>query len=105
MAVVEQSEEMYGGTCINVACIPSKSLVKNAERASRRDDTKEEQRTFYKQAIREKILGAMLFCEASHEMINLLKLAMDVEADYTILRDFIYTHPTMSEALNELLQS
>lgn len=52
-----------------------------------------------------KILGAMLFCEASHEMINLLKLAMDVEADYTILRDFIYTHPTMSEALNELLQS
>src|SRR5690606_17070223 len=26
VAVIEQSEMMYGGTCINVACIPSKSL-------------------------------------------------------------------------------
>lgn len=49
-----------------------------------------------------KILGVMLFCEESHEMINLVKLAMDLGADYTVLRDQIYTHPTMSETLNEL---
>lgn len=49
-----------------------------------------------------KILGAMLLCEESFETINLIKLAMDLGADYTVLRDFIYTHPTMTEALNDL---
>lgn len=49
-----------------------------------------------------KILGAMLLCEESYQMINLVKLAMDLNADYTVLRDQIFTHPTMSEALNDL---
>ena len=35
-------------------------------------------------------------------MINLVKLAMDAGLPYTALRDGIYTHPTMSEALNDL---
>ncbi|MFR1768841.1 hypothetical protein [Anaerostipes sp.] len=48
------------------------------------------------------ILGAHLFCAESHEMINLIKLAMDAHLPYTVLRDTIYTHPTMSEALNDL---
>ena len=50
----------------------------------------------------DKILGAMLFCEESYEMINTVKLAMDLDADYRVLRDQIFTHPTMSEALNDL---
>lgn len=49
-----------------------------------------------------KILGAMLFCEESYEMINIVKLAMDAGLDYTVLKDQIFTHPTMSEALNDL---
>lgn len=32
VAVIEKSEMMYGGTCINVACIPTKSLITNAEK-------------------------------------------------------------------------
>lgn len=48
------------------------------------------------------ILGAHLFCEESHEIINTIKLAMDAKLPYTTLRDMIFTHPTMSEALNEL---
>lgn len=48
------------------------------------------------------ILGAHLFCDESHEMINTIKLAMDAHIPYTTLRDSIYTHPTMSEAFNEL---
>ncbi len=48
------------------------------------------------------ILGAHLFCEEYHEMINTVKLAMDAKLPYTALRDMIFTHPTMSEALNEL---
>jgi probable pyridine nucleotide-disulfide oxidoreductase len=35
-------------------------------------------------------------------MINLIKLAMDANLPYTVLRDNIYTHPTMSEGLNDL---
>lgn len=50
----------------------------------------------------DQILGAHLFCEESHEMINLVKLAMDARLPYTVLRDGIYTHPTMSESLNDL---
>lgn len=49
-----------------------------------------------------KILGAMLLCEEAHEIINIIKLAMDLDQDYTVLRDMIYTHPTMAEAFNDL---
>lgn len=52
----------------------------------------------------ERILGAHLFCEESHELINLVKLAMDGGLKYSILRDMIFTHPTMGEALNDLFQ-
>lgn len=48
------------------------------------------------------ILGAHLFCEGAHEMINLVKLAMDTRQPYTVLRDMVYTHPTMSESFNDL---
>ncbi len=50
----------------------------------------------------DRILGAMLFCAESYELINLIKLAMDADLPYTMLRDRIYTHPTMSEAFNDL---
>ncbi len=49
-----------------------------------------------------RILGAHLFCAESHEMINTVKLVMDAKLPYTVLRDMICTHPTMSEALNDL---
>lgn len=37
VALIEKSAKMYGGTCINVGCLPSKSLVKNAELAVLKD--------------------------------------------------------------------
>lgn len=49
------------------------------------------------------ILGAHFFSAESHELINMIKLAMDAGLPYQVLRDNIYTHPTMSEALNDLL--
>lgn len=49
------------------------------------------------------ILGATLFSAESHEMINLLALAINEKIPYTTLRDTIYTHPIMTEALNDLL--
>lgn len=32
MAIIEQSASMFGGTCINIGCIPTKTLVHDAER-------------------------------------------------------------------------
>ncbi len=49
-----------------------------------------------------KILGAALLCPEAYELINTLKLAMDMGADAARMRDMIYTHPTMTEAFNEL---
>lgn len=48
------------------------------------------------------ILGATLLCPEANEMINLLKLAMDMGVTYDGLRDRVYTHPTMTEAFNDL---
>lgn len=51
----------------------------------------------------EKILGATMICEDSNEIIHLIQLAIDMEVKYTYLRDRIYAHPTMTEALNDVL--
>ena len=48
------------------------------------------------------ILGAVLFCAESPEIINLIKLAMDHQLKAEVIRDFIFTHPTISEGLNDL---
>lgn len=31
VALIEQSNAMYGGTCINIGCIPTKTLVHDAQ--------------------------------------------------------------------------
>ena len=61
VAMVEKSSEMYGGTCINVGCIPTKSLVDSAQRVTLRAlDSFEEKAIFYKEAIaRKKTLVGM----------------------------------------------
>ena len=53
----------------------------------------------------DKILGATLLCNTSHEMINIIALAMKGDLPYQIIRDMIFTHPTMSESLNDLFGS
>lgn len=49
-----------------------------------------------------KILGCMLHCAEAHELINLVQLAMNAGISYEILRDQIYTHPSIAESLNDL---
>ena len=53
VAIVERSDKMYGGTCINIGCIPRpKSLVHQAKIASgMKDATFEERSEFYRNAI------------------------------------------------------
>ena len=52
---------------------------------------------------RRPILGAALLSYDSHEVINMVSLAMRHGITATQLRDEIYTHPSMTEAFNQLL--
>lgn len=51
----------------------------------------------------EKILGATIFSVDSQEVINLVALAIRLGATVADLRDGIWTHPSSTEALNEVL--
>lgn len=48
------------------------------------------------------VLGATLYGKQSEELINIVKLVIDQQLSYTVLRDNIYTHPTMAESFNDL---
>ena len=54
VALIEKSPNMYGGTCINVGCIPSKSLIYSALSSSVVQSTWEEKQAAYAAAITEK---------------------------------------------------
>ena len=51
------------------------------------------------------IIGATIYAPESHEIINMVALAMSAQLPYMMLRDQIYTHPTISEAFNDLLKN
>ena len=38
VVMVEQSDRMYGGTCVNVGCVPTKALVHEADTRRDSDD-------------------------------------------------------------------
>ena len=46
-----------------------------------------------------------MYAAEAHETINLIALAIKAKLPYEKLRDMIYTHPTMSEALNDLFKT
>lgn len=52
-----------------------------------------------------KIIGCTLFCVDAPEVINTVALAMKTGQSYSYLRDFIFTHPSMNEGLNDLFKS
>lgn len=48
--LIEKDPKMYGGTCINIACLPSKKLAESAKNKPKNIDNA----TYYTQAIKEK---------------------------------------------------
>ena len=51
----------------------------------------------------DEIIGASICHYESHEMINLLALAINQKIKSKVLKDFIYTHPIFTESLNDIL--
>ena len=52
VALIEKSKSMYGGTCINIACIPTKTLIVAAEKG-----------LDFEQAMNEKMLSPLVSME------------------------------------------
>jgi pyruvate/2-oxoglutarate dehydrogenase complex dihydrolipoamide dehydrogenase (E3) component len=48
------------------------------------------------------ILGCSLWCHAAGEVISTVQMVMQAQMPYTVLRDGVLTHPTMTEGLNLL---
>ncbi len=57
VAVIEQSSQMYGGTCINIGCVPTKALIHDAES---RDGAGYDQQAFQEAVQRRGKLTAMM---------------------------------------------
>ena len=53
----------------------------------------------------DEILGATLSCIDSQELVNMVALAIRLGATAADLRDGIWTHPSSTEAFNEVLAS
>lgn len=51
------------------------------------------------------ILGVTLYHKDSHEVINLISVVMKNKLPYTVLKNHVFTHPTMSEGLASLFSS
>ncbi|WP_313949229.1 mercuric reductase [Leptolyngbya sp. FACHB-261] len=49
-----------------------------------------------------RILGCSLLCHEAGEVISTVQMVMQAQLPYTVLRDGVLTHPTMTEGLNLL---
>ena len=111
VVLVERDDAMVGGTCINVACVPTKALVHQAEQRRPEDDPER----FLAQAIEardgivERLREANRQLLATVDAVTLVRGEAAFTGERTLrvtateLRDGIWTHPSSTEALNEVL--
>ena len=88
VALVEKSAEMYGGTCINVGCIPSKRLITDAQNAPKGDF--EAQRAYYRRTIEEKRALTATLRKANYE--KLLQAGVEVVDGIASFTDLSLIH-------------
>ncbi|MGO1482301.1 MAG: dihydrolipoyl dehydrogenase family protein [Brachybacterium sp.] len=65
VAMIEQFDTMHGGTCINIGCVPTKTLIHDAEQRRGDDDPQQ----FWADAVarRDTVVGKMR--EVNHQML------------------------------------
>ncbi|MDO5844372.1 MAG: FAD-dependent oxidoreductase, partial [Methanocorpusculum sp.] len=74
VALIEKSDRMYGGTCINVGCIPSKSLVNSSEFINKQSGLSfEEKSKLYSSAIAEKRRVTSMLRQKNFDKLNQMK--------------------------------
>ena len=97
IGLTEEEEALKRGYSFKVSRLPATSVV--------RSRTLKQTDGMLKAIVNDhsgKIMGCTLFCAEAPEIINIVAMAMKTGQHYTFLRDFIFTHPSMSEGLNEL---
>lgn len=72
VALIEQDSKMYGGTCINIGCLPSKSLVKNALLSPKEANFVEKQ-AFYAKAVQEQQSLTATLRQKNYDKLNNLE--------------------------------
>lgn len=97
LAGLREREAREQGYDIKVFKIPASAIPKAAILNERRGLLKA-----VVDAKTDRILGCMLCCAEAHEIINTMHLAIHAGVTYHALADMIFTHPSMTEALNEL---
>lgn len=93
-----EEQSLQAGYKIKVAKLPASAIP--------RAQTTGEKEGLLKAVIDEdtdQILGASFFCRESGEIMSIIQTAMLAKMPYTAVRDTIFAHPTMAEALNLLL--
>ncbi len=98
---VTEREARAAGNAVKVAVLPV-AMMATVPRA-RIVDQVEGMMKIVVDADTDEILGAALLSYDSHEAINTVALAMRHRITASWLRDEIYTHPSMTEAFNQLL--
>lgn len=94
---MSEAEARAQGRRVRVAKMPMTSVARAIE--------KDETRGFMKivvDAESEKILGAAVLGIEGGEVASMLQIAMMGGLPYTALRDAVFSHPTLSEALNNV---
>src|SRR5574344_1686960 len=83
-AIIEKSSAMYGGTCINVACIPTKSLEHSARLSAAQGGNFTEKSERYSQAVAEKRrLTSMLRGKNYDKAVSAGVTVIDGDASFT----------------------
>ncbi|OUL36049.1 FAD-dependent oxidoreductase [Nostoc sp. 106C] len=106
-ALVERSLNMIGGGCINIACIPTKTMVASANvantvRNSAAYGVKANTPIVDLAEVIQRKRSVVQSALEAGEVISTVQMVMQAQMPYTVLRDGILTHPTMTEGLNIL---
>lgn len=96
VALVEKDANMYGGTCINVGCIPSKRLITDA--ANVPDGSYEDKAVYYKKSIEEKRKLTSTLRKANYD--KLIQTGVDVIDGTTSFEDAHHIRVTTGSQSN-----
>lgn len=94
---LSESQAREQGISIKVATMPMSSVA----RALETDETRGTMKAIV-DAETDKILGAAILGAEGGEIMSLIQTAMMGGLPYQALRDGIYAHPSLAEALNNL---
>ena len=97
---ITETEARKQGKQLKVGCIPLSSVARAVENGETEGLMK-----VVIDAGTDQILGARIVCSGGGEIIHALYMLMLAKAPYTLLKQAVYVHPTLTEGLFRLIES